>query len=163
MPNKTTEVETNSTPNSIKEVQLKALTFQELWDHYPSGDPYDNPAYRDQCAIRMSVTFHRVGVEMKSFSQRWVKPLSGQSSIGRIMLDGKATATRAGESVGTASGGHIDLWNGSRLTISGFFDGVATIGRYVGIQSFRQGATVASEVSYSDLRGSKSILFWEIK
>jgi hypothetical protein len=28
MPNKTTEVETNSTPNSIKEVQLKALTFR---------------------------------------------------------------------------------------------------------------------------------------
>lgn len=206
MPNKMTVVKTNSTPNSIKEVQLKALTFRQLWDNYPSGAPYDSPAYRDQCAIRMSVTFHRVGVEMKSFSQKLVKPLSGQPSIGRIMLDGKATATRAdelgewlqlrpfaglpkveditgadweskvkgrtgiiqfsrywtrdGENVGNASGGHIDLWNGSRLTISGFFDGVATI---VGIQSFRQGASVASDLSYSDLRGSKSILFWEIK
>ena len=209
MPNKMTVVETNSTPNSIKEMQLKTLTFHELWDNYPSGDPYDNPAYRDQCAIRISVTFHRVGVEMKSFSERLVKPLSGQPSIGRIMLDGKVTATRAdelgewlklrpfaglpkadditgadweskvkgrtgiiqfsrywtrnGESAGNASGGHIDLWNGSRLTISGFFDVVATIVRYVGIPSFRQGATVAPELSYSDLRSSKSILFWEIK
>jgi hypothetical protein len=146
---------------------------------------------------------------MKSFSQKLVRPLSGQPSIGRIVLDGKATATRAdelgqwlqlrplaglpkaeditgadwgskvkgrtgiiqfsrywtrdGESAGNASGGHIDLWNGSRLTISGFFDGVATIGRYVGIPSFRQGATVVPEMSYSDLRSSKSILFWEIK
>jgi hypothetical protein len=209
MPNKMTMVKTNSTPNSINEVQLKALTFQELWDNYPSSDPYDNPAYRDQCAIRLSVTFHRVGIEMKSFSQKLVRPLSGQPSIGRIVLDGKATATRAdelgqwlqlrplaglpkaeditgadwgskvkgrtgiiqfsrywtrdGESAGNASGGHIDLWNGSRLTISGFFDGVATIGRYVGIPSFRQGATVVPEMSYSDLRSSKSILFWEIK
>ena len=48
-------------------------------------------------------------------------------------------------------------------TTTGGVDGVATIGRYVGIQSFRQGTTVASEVSYSDLRGAKTILFWEIK
>lgn len=209
MPNRKTVVRTNSTPNSIKEVSLHAVTFQELWANYPSGDPYDNPAYKDQCAIRMSVTFHRVGIEMKSFSEKLIKPLSGQKSIGRIILDGKATATRAdelgewlrlqpfaglpkaeditgadweskvkgrtgivqfsrywardGESAASASGGHIDLWNGSRLTISGFFDGMATIGRYMGVQSFRQGATVFSAVSYSDLRGSKSILFWEIK
>jgi hypothetical protein len=209
MPNKPTIVRTNSTPGSIKEVQLRALTFQELWDAYPSGNPYDNPAYKDQCAIRMSVTFHRGGIEMKSLSSKLVKPLDGQQSIGRIILDGKVTATRAnelgewlklqpiaglgkpenitgadwestvkgrtgiimfdaywtraGESAANASGGHIDLWNGSRLTISGLFDGMATIGRYVGVQSFRQGATVASDVSYSDLRGSKSILFWEIK
>ena len=39
MPNKPTVVRTNSTPGSIKVVELKVLTFQELWDNYPSGDP----------------------------------------------------------------------------------------------------------------------------
>jgi hypothetical protein len=209
MPNKKTVVRTNATPHSVKEVPLKALTFQELWEAYPSGDPYDNSAYRDQCAIRMSVTFHRVGIEMKSFSQKLVKPLSGQPTIGRILLDGKATATRAdelgewlqlrpiaelpaaenitgkdweakvkgrtgiiqfsrywtrdGESAANASGGHIDLWNGERLTISSVPDALATIGRRIGISSFRQGANFANALSYSDLSQSKSILFWEIK
>jgi hypothetical protein len=209
MPNKPTVVRTNSIPNSVKVVHLRAITFQELWDNYPSGNPYDNPAYKDQCAIRMSVTFHRLGIEMKSFSSKLVMPASGQTSIGRIILDGKATATRAdelgewlnlrpfaglpaaqditgpnwesrikgrtgivrfsrywtrdGESAANASGGHIDLWNGSRLTISGGLDALATIGRRFGMNSFRQGASIASAASWSDLGGSKSILFWEIK
>lgn len=205
MPNKKTVVRTNSTPNSIKEVPLKALTFQELWDAYPSGNPYDNSVYTDQCAIRMSVTFHRVGIEMKSFSQKLIKPLSGQPTIGRILLDGKATATRAeelgewlqlrpiaalplaenitgpdweskvegrtgiiqfsrywtrrGEGAADASGGHIDLWNGKRLTISSAPDSVATISRMFGYQSFAPGTSFG----WSDLRNSKQILFWEIR
>ena len=99
MPNKMTVVRTNSTPNSIKEVHLKAMTFQELWDNYPSGDPYNDPTgqYDNQCAIRLSVTFHRIGSEMKSFSQKVVKPMHGKKDLGRIILDGKATATRAYE------------------------------------------------------------------
>lgn len=97
IPNKKTVVKKNSTPDSVKEVLLNALTFKELWDNYPSGDPYDNSAYKDQCAIRMSVVFHRVGIEMKSFSSKLVHPLSGQPSIGRIILDGKIIATRADE------------------------------------------------------------------
>jgi hypothetical protein len=205
MPNRKTIVRTNSTPNSIKEVQLKVLTFQELWSAYPPGNPYDNPAYKDQCAIRMSVTFHRVGIEMKSFSSKLVRPLSGQPTIGRIILDGKPTATRAdelgewlklrpfaglpnaeditgpdweskvkgragiiqfsrywtrdGESAADASGGHIDLWNGSRLTISGPVDSVATVGRMFGMNSLFAGTSFG----FSDLRNSKEILFWEIK
>src|SRR6185312_16505818 len=137
----------------------------------------------------------RVGIEMKSFSQKLVKPLSGQPTIGRILLDGKATATRAdelgewlqlrpiaelpaaesitgkdweakvkgrtgiiqfsrywtrdGESAANASGGHIDLWNGERLTISSVPDALATIGRRIGISSFRQGANFANALSYS--------------
>ena len=205
MPNKPTIVRTNSTPGSIKEVQLRALTFQELWDNYATGNPYDNSAYKDQCAIRMSVTFHRLGLEMKSFSQKLVTPLSGQATIGRILLDGKATATRAdelgewlhlrpfaglpkaeditgadweskvkgrtgiiqfsrywtrhGESPSSASGGHIDLWNGSHLTISSPVDSVATISRALGFQSFLPG----TDFGWSDLRNSKQILFWEIR
>jgi len=99
MPNEKTIVRTNSTPNSIKEVPLKALRFQELWDNYVTGDPYDDPngQYKNQCAIRMSATFHAVGIEVKSFSQKLVEPMPGKPTLGRILLDGKATATRAFE------------------------------------------------------------------
>ncbi|MDR3098122.1 MAG: type VI secretion system amidase effector protein Tae4 [Paraburkholderia sp.] len=205
MPNKKTVVRTNSTPGSIKEVPLKIVTFAELWANYPSGNPYDNRDYKNQCAIRLSVTLHRVGIGMKSFSEKLVKPMSGQPSIGRIVLDGKPTATRAdelgqwlklhpfagltkaeditgpdwaskvkgrtgiiqfsrywtrdGESTENASGGHIDLWNGSRLTISGPIDSVATIGRMFGMNSLFPGY----RFGFSDLRNSKSILFWEIE
>jgi hypothetical protein len=90
MPNKPTVVRTNSTPGSIKVVELKVLTFQELWDTYPSGDPYTDPntgrvppGYSNQCAIRMSVTFHRLGIAMKSYHR-----------TDRILVDGKGTASR---------------------------------------------------------------------
>ncbi|WP_081053874.1 type VI secretion system amidase effector protein Tae4 [Burkholderia territorii] len=209
MPNGPTTVRTNTTPNSVRVVQLRAVTFKELWDVYPRGNPYDNPAYSNQCAIRVSVAFHRAGIEMKSFSSKLVKPRSGQPSIGRILLNGKATATRAnelaawlalqpfaglgrtenitgpdwesrikgrtgivmfdsywtreGEIPANASGGHIDLWNGSRMPINSFWSSLSTIGRYIGISSFRQGTSVLPAISYSDLGKSKSILFWEIR
>ncbi|BAX58924.1 type VI secretion system amidase effector protein Tae4 [Burkholderia stabilis] len=205
MPNSPTTVRTNTTPDSVKGVQLRAVTFKELWDAYPSGNPYQNPAYTNQCAIRISVTFHRVGIEMKSFSAKLVKPLGGQSSIGRILLNGKATATRAnelgewlrlqpfaglgraenvtgpdweprvkgrtgiimfdgywareGEATENASGGHIDLWNGNRLTISSPFNIFATTGRLLGRHSFRPGHAFG----WSDLRNSRRILFWEVR
>jgi hypothetical protein len=66
MPNPKTVVRTNFTPGSQRVVHLRAVTFQELWDNYPSGNPYDNSNYKDQCAIRMSVMFHRARIEMKS-------------------------------------------------------------------------------------------------
>jgi hypothetical protein len=195
MPNKPTVVQTNSTPNSIKVVQLKAVSFQELWENYPSGDPYDNPAYTNQCAIRLSVAFHRAGIDMKSFSSKLVKPRLGQASIGRIILDGKVTSTRAnelgewlklqpiaglgraeditgsdwlskvknrtgvimfdgywtrdGESETNASGGHIDLWNGEKLT--GFGTGM------------RVSWNIVIPGIWSDFRRSKTILFFPVK
>ncbi|QQC65322.1 type VI secretion system amidase effector protein Tae4 [Paraburkholderia ginsengisoli] len=195
MPNAKTVVRTNSTPNSIKQVQLSAVTFQQLWNDYPSRDPYDNPDYPDQCAIRMSVTFHRAGVEMKSFSSKLVKPLGGQASIGRILLEGNVTATRAnelgewlklqpiagigkpenisgtnwvsmvkgrtgiimfdgywardGETSGNTSGGHIDLWNGEKLT------GLGT--------GLRVTWNIVIPGIWSDFRKSKTILFFPVK
>ncbi|AIO74659.1 type VI secretion system amidase effector protein Tae4 [Burkholderia multivorans] len=209
MPNDPTTVRTNTTPNSIRVVRLRAIAFDALWNAYPSDNPYDDPAYTNQCAIRLSVALHRVGVEMTSFSSKLVKPLGGQPTIGRILLNGKATATRAnelgawlklqpfaglgptenitgsnweskikgrtgivlfdgywardGESDANASGGHIDLWNGSRMPITGFWSSFSVIGRSLGLSSFRQGANILREASYSDLGNSKSILFWEIR
>ncbi|AOK63532.1 hypothetical protein WM29_30180 [Burkholderia ubonensis] len=202
---KPTKVGTNTKNGSQKEVPVTAITFKELWDNYPSGNPYDDPAYTNQCAIRISVMLHRVGVGMKSFSQKTVKPMSGSSTIGRILLDGKPTATRAdelgewlqlqpfaglpkaenitgadweskvkgrtgiiqfsrywtrdGEATANASGGHIDLWNGSRLTVSSAPDAVATYSRVLGLHSLFPGTSFG----WSDLRNSKQILFWEIK
>lgn len=182
------------------------ITFAELWANYVTGDPYRDPktgrippGYENQCALRMSATFRKAGVDMSSFHGR-----------SRVLLDGKFAAakaseladwlshaqrtglpsrsenitgkdwqakikgrtgivyfenywTRPGESPARASGSHIDLWNGSRLTISGFVDGFATLGRYAGIDSVRQGATVLPDWSYSDLGKATTILFWDVK
>jgi hypothetical protein len=99
MPNPATKVRTTDAPKSKKPVQLQALSFQALWNAYPKKDPYDDPTgeYENQCAIRMSVTFHNVGSDMKSFSQNVLKPMSGKQTLGRLILGGKATATRAYE------------------------------------------------------------------
>jgi len=203
MPNRKTIIRTNATPNSIKEVQLKTVTFQELWDNYVTGDPYSDPSgqYKNQCAVRMSATFHTVGIEMKSFSQKLVKPMPGKPVLGRILLDGQATATRAyelaewlklqpfagirspeditgpawrnnvagrtgiiffygywqqdGDSPDSLSGGHIDLWNGSRLTNNGALGALETFARFT--LNMRTGP------GYSDLGKSKQILFWALK
>jgi len=203
MPNGKTVVSTNSTPNSVKDVALKALTFQDLWDNYVTGNPYDDPSgqYKNQCAIRMSATFHSVGIEMKSFSQKLVKPMAGKQTLGRILLNGKSTATRAheladwlklrpitglpppedvtgpdwqgkvkgrtgiisfygywrqdGDSADSLSGGHIDLWNGSRLTNNGVLGTMENFGRFT--LNMRTGP------GFSDLGKSKEILFWDMK
>ena len=99
MPNPSTKVRTNDTPKSKKSLLLRVLSFQELWNAYPKKDPYDDPTgeYENQCAIRMSVTFHSIGSDMKSFSQNVLKPMPGKKMLGRLMLGGKATATRAYE------------------------------------------------------------------
>ena len=53
------------------------------------------------------------------------------------------------------TGDHIDLWNGSRLTASGFEGAVVTILRFdLGINS---------GPGFSDLRKATTILFWEVR
>jgi hypothetical protein len=190
------------------------VTFKQLWEGYPWGDPSKNSADTDQCAIRLSVALHKAGIDMSSFSSDLVKPRYGQSSIGRELLDGKVIATRANElgewldiiqnsnrpivgigktenitgsnweskikgrtgivmfdaywtqgkqTAANATGGHIDLWNISRLTMSSVPDAFSTIGRELGVASFRQGTHIAPNLSYSDLGGARTILFWEVK
>ncbi|RQT01930.1 hypothetical protein BCO18175_05570 [Burkholderia contaminans] len=208
MPNAKTVVRTTTVQNSHKEVQLKSVTFSELWNNYAHGNPYADPngQYQNQCAIRMSVTLHNVGIEMKSFSQKRVRPMPGKPTLGRLMLNGKSTATRAyefaewlklrpiaglpapenvtgpdwesrvrnrtgiifffgywqqqGDAADDFSGGHIDLWNGSRLPVSSTRGIFASIGRRIGISSLQIPLT---DLGYSDLAKSKTILFWEIR
>ncbi|SFB90798.1 type VI secretion system amidase effector protein Tae4 [Collimonas sp. OK412] len=200
------KVPTNNTPGSVLKLQVLPITFAQLWDNYVRGNPYDDPngEYENQCAIRMSATLHKAGIDMKSFSQNVVKPDVGKKSIGRILLDGKATATRAdelarwlsmkpfaglpdkpqditgndfeekikgktgiiffggywtrdGEAAESASGGHIDLWNGSRLTNNG------AMGTMENVMRWRLGIQAPWIPVYSDLRKAKKILFWEMK
>jgi hypothetical protein len=194
------KVRTNATPDSICKVNVEAIKFTDLWSNYVTGDPYVDPktgkapdGFDNQCAIRMSATFHKVGLTMKSFTPANVD-VKGQT-IGRIMLNGKFAATKAdelaswlkrhpfcglptkpeditgsdwakkvqgrtgiiffggywrrdGEAAGRGTGGHIDLWNGEKMT--GFGTGLRA----------RFGIVIPS--IWSDLRDSKSILFFPI-
>lgn len=197
------KVRTNTTKDSVCDIKVEAIPFVQLWNNYVTGNPYNDPTYDNQCAIRLSATLHRVGIEMKSFSQRIVKPGPGKKSIGRILLNGKATATRAdemaswlqlqpfcglpskpeditgvdwekkvrgrtgiiffgrywqrdGEGEGQGSGGHIDLWNGSRLTNNGVRGALTTFSR------FTLGINDPWFSAYADLRNAKTILFFEV-
>ena len=64
---------------------------------------------------------------------------------------------RSGEKT-TASGDHIDLWNGSRLTATGL-SFISTMGRRIGINEIGAG----TDWGYSDVRNSTLVLFWEVK
>jgi len=199
-------VRTNSVKDSICSVKEQAVRFEQLWSNYVTGNPYkpnglESDNYDNQCAIRISATLHKLGIEMRSFSQKSVKPMAGRETLGRILLDGKPAATRAqelaewlklqpfcglprepeditgqhweekikgrtgiimfhaywlrsGETV--PSGGHIDLWNGSRLTYNGVTGTVETFAR------FRLGIHRPWLPLYSDLRSARLILFFFI-
>lgn len=58
----------------------------------------------------------------------------------------------------TATGDHIDLWNGSRLTATGW-SLFSTLGRRIGLNELGAG----TDWGYSDLGKSTEILFWEVK
>ncbi len=198
------KVKTNATPGSICQVDMPAVKFSDLWGNYVTGNPYEDSSgqYTNQCAIRMSATFHKIGIAMRSFSEKSIKPMAGKKTIGRILLDGKPTATRAQE-LGewlklvpfcglppkpenitgkdweakvkgrtgiimfdgywarvvetAASGGHIDLWNGSRLTNNGAIGALETFSR------FTLGINNPWVPFYSDLRNAKVILFFSVK
>ena len=96
------KIRTNTIKGSVCKIDVEVVTFKSLWDNYVTGNPYRDkkgnvpPDYDNQCAIRMSATFHKVGVEMKSFTPANVDVKPGKT-IGRILLNGKFTATRADE------------------------------------------------------------------
>ena len=56
------------------------------------------------------------------------------------------------------TGDHIDLWNGSRLTATGW-NFLSTLGRRIGINEVLPG----TDLGYSDVRNATEILFWEVK
>jgi hypothetical protein len=202
-------VRTNTIKDSVCKIDVPVVKFSDLWENYVTGAPFkpapdDKADYSNQCALRMSATFHKAGIKMLSFSQTTVKPMPGAQALGRVIMDGFPAAVRAyelgewlklqpfcglpkrpenitgkdweskvkgrtgiimfhaywaraKESNVNASGGHIDLWNGSRLTNNGLLGTLETFSRFtLGIQN-------PWIPVYSDLRNSKLILFFEIK
>ena len=105
--NQSGTVQTNPKRGSVascSSVGIVPVTFKELWDNFANEKtpPYNvkgkaPKGFENQCAIRMSVTMHRVGVKMISFSQNNIKPEGKAPTLGRIVLNGMATATRANE------------------------------------------------------------------
>lgn len=100
------DVETNVKRGSVtscSSVGIVPVTFKELWDNYEDGDPpyqvngKPPKGFENQCAIRMSVTLHKLNVKMLTFSQKYISPEGKASTLGRIVLNGKPTATRASE------------------------------------------------------------------
>jgi hypothetical protein len=204
-------VKTNDTPGSVCRINAEPVKFVDLWKGYPSSLPYVDPktgnpppGYSNQCAIKVSVAIHSVGVDMKSFTPAVVGV--PPNDLGRVLVNGKNTATLASQlaawlkkqpfcglpkqpesitgemwedkikkrtgivyfadywtrntdKAGLPTGDHIDLWNGSRLTASGFLGTLTTTARYLGQRSLLPGTAWG----YSDLGTSKTILFWEIK
>jgi Type VI secretion system (T6SS), amidase effector protein 4 len=202
------KVKTNTVKDSVCKIDVPVVKFSDLWNNYVTGSPYkpgpNEGDYGNQCALRMSATFHKVGIQMKSFSQKIVKPMPGAKVLGRVIMNGLPAASRAYElgewlklqpfcglpkqpetitgkdweskvrgrtgiimfhaywardtdSSGQASGGHIDLWNGNRLTNNGIIGTLETFAR------FTLGIHRPWPHVYSDLRDSKKIMFFEIK
>lgn len=192
------KVRTNSTPESICKIQIEAVKFIDLWNGYPkTSTPYQDPKtgevpkiYSNQCAIRVSLSVHGVGVTMKSFKGATV-PVDGKRTAIRAQelsdwlklqpfcgLPAKPeTITGADwkdkikgrtgivffkdywsrdEEVRNATGDHIDLWNGSKMTTTSYAGAMHTFMRFtLGIDR--------APGFYSDLGKAKEILFWEIK
>lgn len=192
------KVRTNGTPDSICKIEIESVKFAGLWSGYPkTSTPYRDPKtgevpkiYENQCAIRVSVSIHSVGITMKSFKgasltlegkkvairaqeladwlklmpfcglptkpetitgSEWQKKIAGRTGI----LFFKDYWSRDGEQ-STATGDHIDLWNGSKMTAASFTGAVHSFLRFtLGIDRL--------EGIYSDLGKSKQILFWEVK
>ncbi len=75
-------VRTNTIKDSVCAINVPVVKFSDLWDNYVTGNPYkpgpdDKGDYSNQCALRMSATFHKIGIKMLSFSQKTVKPMPG--------------------------------------------------------------------------------------
>ena len=85
--------------------------------------------------------------------QNWQDNITGRSGI--IYFENYWR--RPGETA-APSGDHIDLWNGSRLTATGW-SFLSTLGRRVGLREVGAG----SDWGYSDEGKSTTILFWAVK
>lgn len=92
-------IRTNSEKGSICKITIEAVTFEALWKSYPSERPSQERhkedikdkngkviakkgdlLYSDQCAIKVSVAIHGVGVEMKSFNGKGVTRINGKKA-----------------------------------------------------------------------------------
>jgi hypothetical protein len=98
-------------------------------------------------------TQHLIGLPLKPENvtgKEWQEKIKGRRGIAFFAN----YWARPGEAR-NASGDHIDLWNGSRLTMSGFEGTLVTIARF--------GLGMDSSPRHSNLGNATSILFWEVR
>lgn len=108
MPNKPTVVRTNSTPGSVKIVELKVVTFAEFWMTYPQSEPCINPSTgMPAFEVRLLVVAETVT------GRDWQTRVKGRTGI---IFFGSYWRRSLKECA--PSGDHIDLWNRERLTPS---------------------------------------------
>lgn len=87
-------VRTNDVKGSVCKIGIEPVKFSALWNAYPNGNPSQTKdaeghlLYSNQCAIKVSVALHTVGVEMKSFKGATTQ------------INGKRAALRAAELAG---------------------------------------------------------------
>lgn len=67
MPNRITKVGTNNIRNSQVRDAKKIITFNELWNNFPSGYPCDKDAFSNQCAIRVAVALQNCGASLATY------------------------------------------------------------------------------------------------
>lgn len=192
-------VRTNTRKESVCSVQVQAADFAKLWASYPSGHPYVDPStgkpppgYENQCAIKVSMAIHGVGIEMKSFRgaavtmngfktaivatqlAAWLKlqpfcglPKEPEDITGKSWQDTIKGRTgiiyfenywRCAGETRTATGDHIDLWNGSRMTTN-----AANNVRRFGLSRVQWLPWPLDSFNFSDLGDSTTILFWELR
>jgi len=186
-------VRTNATPQSICAIQISPVQFTGLWAAYPKErDPYRDAqgkvpaAFENQCAIRMSVSLHQVGVTMKSFKGAAVQ-LGGQRAAIRAEefaawlklqpfcgLPNKPQAITGQDWQQKIKGktGIIffkDYWarDGEVSHASGDHVDLWNKDRltpsFASFMRFTVGLRGSTILGFSDLGKAKEILFWEIK
>ncbi len=68
-----TKITTNNRPGSILEVTINRITFEELWNKYPSKDlkhinaKTKKDEFGNHCAINVSEALYQNGIKLKSF------------------------------------------------------------------------------------------------
>ena len=67
MPNRITKVVTNDIRNSQVRDAKKIITFNELWNNFPSGYLCDKDAFSDQCDIRVAVALQNCGASLATY------------------------------------------------------------------------------------------------
>lgn len=95
-------VRSNTIKDSVCRIDVEAVKFADLWEHYPGKPPYVDPTtgkpppgFSNQCAIKVSVAIHGAGIEMKSFTTKVIGV--DPKDFGRVEINGKNTATLAAQ------------------------------------------------------------------
>jgi len=192
-------IKTNTTKDSVCSVSVDPVTFATVWKSYPESYPYIDAktgkppkGYENQCAIKVSIAIHGVGIEMKSFGgaaitmnglktaivatqlAAWLKqqPFCGLPTEPED-ITGKSWANLIEGRTGIVY--FENYWHRSGETTTATGDHIDLWNnsrltanavnniRRLGLRRVRWLPWPLDGFNFSDLGGSTKILFWEIK